>query len=291
MSRQWNLIGAPSSAGAHTPGVEKAPAALRAAGLVGALPGATDLGDVPGFRWRPDPTRPTAQNAPVVARVARDVAAAVAAAPGVPLVLGGDCTVTLGLVAGSHAPALVYVDGGPDLYTPRTRPNGNLDAMGLAHMLGLPGTEPVVTAVGGGPPMLTPGRVVVYGDDLPPGDPERDLVDSLALTHVPGAEVHAAPAQAAHRARAAAESAAERFVVHFDVDVLAFADAPFADVPEPRGLSLAEAQTTLSILTASPQFAGLTVTEVNPDHLPDPSDLKPLIAMLATALATPPGAA
>ena len=285
MSRQWSLIGAPSSAGAHTPGVEKAPAALRAAGLLEALPGATDLGDVPGFRWRPDPARPTAQNAPVVARVARDVAAAVAAAPGVPLVVGGDCTVTLGLVAGTAAPALVYVDGGPDLYTPLTRPNGNLDAMGLAHMLKLPGTEPAVTAVGGAEPLLTPDRVVIYGDHQPPGDLERDLVDGLALTYVPGAEVHAGAEQAATRARAAAEGAAERFVVHFDVDVLAFAAAPFADVPEPLGLSLAEAGTTLSILAASAQFAGLTVTEVNPDHLPEPSDLQPLVAMLAGALA------
>jgi arginase len=79
-------------------------------------------------------------------------------------------------------------------------------------------------------------------------------------------------------------------VVHFDVDVLAFREAPFADVPEPLGLSLEEAGTTLSILAASPQFAGLTVTEVNPDHLPDPADLKPLVAMLATALATRSGA-
>jgi len=227
MSRQWSLIGAPSSAGAHTPGVEKAPAALRAAGLAEAVGGVTDLGDVPGFRWRPDRSSPTAQNAPVVARVARDVAAAVAAAHGTPLVVGGDCTVTLGLVAGVGAPALVYVDGGPDLYTPQTRVNGNLDAMGLAHMLGLPGTTPVVAAMAGVPPMLTPGRVVIYGDDLPPGDPERDLVDSLGLTYVPGVEVRSGVAQAAARARAAAESAAERFVVHFDVDVLAFAGAPF----------------------------------------------------------------
>jgi arginase len=281
MTRSWSLIGAPSSAGAHTPGVEKAPAALRAAGLVEALGGVTDLGDVPGFRWRPDPARRTAQNAPVVARVARDVAAAVAAAPGTPIVLGGDCTVTLGLVAGVGAPALVYVDGGPDLYTPETRPHGNLDAMGLAHLLALPGTSPEVS---GPAPLLTPDRVVVYGDDLPPGDPERDLVDKLGLTYVPGAEVHRSAERAATRARAAAEDAAPSFVVHFDVDVLAFADAPFADVPEPLGLSLAEVGTTLSILAASPRFAGLTVTEVNPDHLPEPADLRPLITMLADAL-------
>jgi arginase len=179
------------------------------------------------------------------------------------------------------APALVYVDGGPDLYTPETRPHGNLDAMGLAHLLALPGTSPEVS---GPAPLLTPDRVVVYGDDLPPGDPERDLVDKLGLTYVPGAEVHRSAEQAATRARAAAEDAATSFVVHFDVDVLAFADAPFADVPEPLGLSLAEVGTTLSILAASSRFAGLTVTEVNPDHLPEPSDLRPLIAMLADAL-------
>jgi len=282
------LIGAPSSAGAHTPGVEKAPAALRAAGLAEALRkrGATvdDRGDVPGFRWRPDPAHPTGQNPGEVARIASDVAALVSAEPGTPLVLGGNCTVTLGLVAGSGAPALVYVDGGPDLYTPRTRLNGNLDAMGLAHMLGLPGTDPTVATVGGRSPLLTTDRVVVYGDDLPPGDPERDLVDELGLTYVPGSEVRAGPSKAAARARMAAESAAETFVVHFDVDVLAFAAAPFADVPEPLGLTLEEAATTLAMLVASPKFAGLTITEVNPDHLPEPDDLQPLIETLAQAL-------
>lgn len=33
MELHWDVIGAPSSAGAHTPGVEKAPGALRKAGL------------------------------------------------------------------------------------------------------------------------------------------------------------------------------------------------------------------------------------------------------------------
>ena len=114
--------------------------------------------------------------------------------------------------------------------------------MGLAHMLGLHGTSPAVAAVGGDPPMLTPDRVVVYGDHLPPGDPERDLVDSLGLTYVPGSEVHAGAARAAARARAAAENAAETFVVHFDVDVLAFAGAPFAGDAEQLGLRLKSAE-------------------------------------------------
>ena len=40
---QWVLIGVPTSAGAHHAGQDRAPAALRAAGV-----GVTDAGDLPG---------------------------------------------------------------------------------------------------------------------------------------------------------------------------------------------------------------------------------------------------
>ncbi|MGW5012661.1 arginase family protein, partial [Micromonospora chalcea] len=85
-------------------------------------------------------------------------------------------------------------------------------------------------------------------------------------------------------ARAVAEGAAETFVVHFDVDVLRFVDAPLADVPEPSGLSLGEAAATLAELVASPKFAGLSVTEINPHHLPDDELLPRFAGVLAGAL-------
>ena len=54
MSNRLALIGAPSSAGAYSPGQEKAPVALRAAGLIERFEeqgvGVEDHGDVPGFR-------------------------------------------------------------------------------------------------------------------------------------------------------------------------------------------------------------------------------------------------
>ena len=53
------LLGVPSSSAAHWPGQEKAPAALRAAGLTALLveTGHTviDHGDRPVVRWRPHP--------------------------------------------------------------------------------------------------------------------------------------------------------------------------------------------------------------------------------------------
>ena len=104
---KFGLIGVPSSAGAHGPGQEKAPAALRQAGLLGALREAglevDDLGDLPVARFAADRDNRKRQSQSRVIKVARQVADVIARAVErelVPLVLGGDCTVTLGVVAG-----------------------------------------------------------------------------------------------------------------------------------------------------------------------------------------------
>ena len=157
--------------------------------------------------------------------------------------------------------------------------------MGLAHMLALHGSVPAIAAAGPFVPLLTPDRVVTYGDSLWRDDHERGLVEELGITDISAEEVHADPTTAAARARALAEAAASAFVVHFDVDVLSFVEAPLADVPEPFGLTLAEAAITLSTLVSSPKFLGLTVTEINPDHLPDEQVLPRFTRMLAGALA------
>jgi arginase len=296
MAAHWGVLGVPSSAGAHTPGLEKGPAAIRNAGLIDLLPGgAQDHGDVPAFRWRPDLERPNAKNVAAVARVATDTAGGVArilADEQRPLVVGGDCSITVGVVAGfvEHGirPALLYVDGGPDLYTPSTRPNGNLDAMGLAHLLAIPGHVPEVAGVGRTVPLLAARDVVSYGHTLPEGDIELCLLDELGVTHLHAAEVHADPMGAAGRARHAMETAGAPFVVHCDADVLSFADTPLADVPDsggdPIGLRLDELAASLAVFASSPRFAGLVLTEINPDHAPDPGVLRRFLAVLATAL-------
>ena len=97
------VIGVPSSMGAF----EKAPAALRAAGLIDRLVaagiGVDDRGDARVRRWFPDRLHPRAQHVDAVAEVAAETAGRVrdAAERGSPaLVLGGDCTVGLGTIAG-----------------------------------------------------------------------------------------------------------------------------------------------------------------------------------------------
>lgn len=147
MTRQFGLIGVPSSAGAKTPGIEKAPAALREAGIVERLRqvgcSIIDHGDLARIRHQPDKAHPTAQNRDRVVEVVIAVATEVSAMLGsgeTPLVIGGDCSITVGVIAGyvQHDPnvMLLYIDGGVDLEIPETNPEGNLDSMGIAHMIG-----------------------------------------------------------------------------------------------------------------------------------------------------------
>jgi arginase len=303
VERRWGCLGVPSSAGARTPGLEKGPAAIRAAGLLGSFDrgqeSIEDHGDIAGFRWRPDPDHLGGQNGTAVAGVAAATADAVSeilSLGQIPLVIGGDCTITIGVVAGfvrsGLKPALLYVDGGPDLYTPGASSIGHLDAMGLAHMLGLAGHLPEIGGIGPSVPLLEPRDVVSYGAYLDEDDPEQILLDQLEILDISAAEIHEDVPAAAARAREHVENISLGFVVHCDADVLAFADTPLADSPDsggdPIGLSLDELTTSLATFAASPRFAGIVLTEVNPDHAPGPEDIRRFTTAVGAALAVTP---
>jgi arginase family enzyme len=104
--RTVTLIEAPTSAGAYAPGQEDGPRALLDVGLVEELQAVGITVHIGGqaspFRWRPDPENPRAANADAVIDRASQVASLVRSAPAgnTILVLGGDCTVGVGTVAG-----------------------------------------------------------------------------------------------------------------------------------------------------------------------------------------------
>jgi arginase len=284
MSRTFGFLGVPSSAGARTPGQERAPAAIRRAGLIELLESrgvaVRDHGDLPVFRWRPDPAIRSPQNLDAVAAVATSVAESIEQAVQrgeVPLVIGGDCTITVGVVAGMLRagldPSLLYVDGGVDLYVPGTQPAGHMDSMGVAHLLDEPGSARELAGMGPRTPMLEPHRVTFFGQSavsVRPSEDPRDVEGAVfarrAFRSYPIEVVEGRPAEAARDARAAIEGHGGPFLVHFDVDVLDFLDCPLADQPEERGLRLDDAVECLRVFADSPRFGGLVVTEINPDH-------------------------
>jgi arginase len=134
--------------------------------------------------------------------------------------------------------------------------------------------------------MLPPDHLVYLGHNENPG-PDEDALRALPCAQFRADAVRDDPAGTASAALAAASSVAERFVVHFDVDVIGFYDLPVADVPlHNRGLTPEQATAVLGTLAAAPGFAGLTICEFNPDHgEPDGSTARALSDALAAALA------
>jgi arginase len=300
MTARLDVVGAPSSAGAYAPGQETAPAALRAAGLFARLEergiAVADRGDVPGFRWRADPANPRAMNAEVAAGVARAVADRVAeglADGAAVLVLGGDCTVELGTVAGASRDSddvgLIYVDLDTDLNTPDSVKDGALDWMGVAHLLGLDGTVPVLAGSGPRTPMLRTDQVLLFADDN--STPfERKVIEERGIAEVRFAQVAADPAAAARGVVEGWGRTFERLLIHVDVDVLDYADFPIAEnTRRNTGLRFSQLVAALRELVAAPNWATLTICEVNPDHgALDGSTLRAFTEALADVLSAAP---
>jgi arginase len=275
-TRRVAVIGVASSAGTHHAGQEQAPAALRAGGLLERLRAAgvtiEDHGDLVHEVFAADDMGSTARNLAAVVRVARAVADAVsdAMAHHAPLILGGDCTITLGVVAGAQRQdpgvGLLYLDGDADLATPETTGSGVLDAMGIAHLLGLADTE--LARLGAGPPMLTDDRLALLGYDE--SDPETFAADVLrshpGLVRFADRQVRADPAGCARTALTALQNHTSSLIVHFDVDAVDSRDLPLANFPHyGTGISLSAAGEVLAVLCGAPALAAVVVvlTEVN----------------------------
>ncbi len=280
MHDEFILIGAPSSAGAFAPGQEKTPILLREAGLLDDLASAglkvTDHGNLPGYRYRNDPSSPRARNVHVVSRNARRVADSVARileSERKYIVLGGDCTVGAGAIAGatrqtSIRTGIIYLDMHGDLNTPETVEAGALDWMGVAHLLGEEGVNAEFAGFDGRTPVIRNDQIVLLGWDYigSNSDRERETIIKRGIKVVTLEALKLDPAEAANRAIASL-GPVERIIVHFDVDVIDFADCPLAEnYRHGEGCTLDQAITALSIITSSKAFSGITITELNPDH-------------------------
>ena len=298
MTRPLGVIGVPSSAGAYAPGQEKAPRALRDAGLLAGLKAAgvaiVDHGDAATCRWQPDRERPYAQNLEAVVACATETAERVHAALAdgeLALVLGGDCTVGLGTVA-AHPPAegrlgLIYLDMHGDINTPDSVPDGALDWMGVAHMLGEEGATPELRDFGPHSPLLGDDQIVFLAHRRDQSTTrELEAIERLRLTTVPMTAVEAEPAAAAGEALAALESC-ERLAVHFDVDCIDFTVAPLSEnTGRNIGLTQDAAFAALAAVLLDSRVGALTITELNPDHgAEDGSTLAAFVDELVGALA------
>ena len=290
------VIGVPSSAGARHTGQERAPSLFRQKRFVERLQSSRleviDLGDLPEVLFRPDPRNPRCQNLDQVRNVALQVADAVSRAVqdrAKPIVLGGDCTITLGVLSGllRHYPdlGLMYVDGDVDLNTPADTPSGIFDGMGMAHIIG-EGAD-ALSRMGPRYPLMSQEDVVLFGYNADAGSidaSELERLQNCSITRYAAKQIRENVAGVSRDALQRLESRVAHILVHFDVDVIDHADFPVADVPHPYGLRFSQALEALRVFVSSPRFAGLVITEFNAERDAAGTCAERLVAAVTEAL-------
>jgi arginase len=288
------LIGAPSSAAAFLPGSEKAPAALRAAGLVERLQSAgyevIDYGDCAPRLFADDDEHKRARNLPAIVAGLNDlkVRAELAVKSGaLVLVLGGDCAQVIGLLTGvrryyKHV-NLLWFDRDADLNTPASTPSGRIDGMVVAHVIGK-GAPELVRFFGESPLVREPDVTLFGVERLDP--PEQEFLSKSPMRHIDAADIQAKGGSSAARdGLTYVHADAHEFVLHLDTDVIAVDEFPAVNVPGSGGLRMADVRAALAEFAKHKNLLGLVVAQYNPDKDPDGSGAKKLVDLVVEALA------
>jgi arginase len=284
--REITVLDAPIDSSGEGRGEEHAPAALRAVGLLERL-GAADAGEAEA-RIR-DSRRDTATGVIGAADVHR---AATAVAGGVreilaggrlPLVVGGDCTLLLGVFgAVSPGTGLWFVDGHADFHDGELSPTGEAADMELAILTGH-GPGAVLPA---GTSPLDPSTVVLLGHR--PGELGPDVAAENARLD-PAIHALTAPEVRQRGAEGVGVEAAARLTrpawLHLDLDVLDETALPAVSYPQPLGLDWDELVALTRPLVEAPNLLGVSIADYNPERDPAAEHARAIVDTLERLLA------
>lgn len=287
-----NLGLSPLSPG-HEPGTWRAPNALMAAGLAEALGADVSVLSLPRPQYCPvSPAGTLIRNGYAIRAFSLTLAEHVARSGqngSFALVLGGDCSILLGALAGArrNGPlSLIHFDGHSDFRHP-----GNYDASRI--MSGVAGMD-LALATGRGEPFLTQwpeieGPLVPDDHVIQIGERESHDADfawpdiaGTAITQIDifdFQKIGVAAASAKIQALLTSHSEAG-FWIHFDVDVLDQVVMPAVDCPGSPGLSPADMVSLLNPLVSDRCCLGMTVSIYDPEKDPDGHCAKTLVGLL-----------
>lgn len=272
------LIGVPLDLGAGRRGVDMGPSALRIAGIRERLERlgyqVEDLGDltVP-IPESTDPGDPAAHYLPQIAAVAEALSEQVSDAlreGTVPLVLGGDHSLSIGTIAGAARWAaetdsdfgLLWFDAHADMNTPDTSPSGNVHGMPLAVSLGYGPAE--LTGIAGFTPKVRWDKAVLIGArDIDRS--ERPLVRESGIRTFTMREIdEQGIVPVLEEALAIVTEGTAGFLVSWDMDVVDPNFAPGVGTPVKGGVDYREGHLALEIVSDSDGMIGMDLVETNP---------------------------
>jgi arginase len=289
------LLGSPTSAAALRAGHERAPGALRAAGLADRLKTSgfevADLGDTATYVSTPDDEHPRARNVSAVLKSLNDLRPRVEIAVksgALPVILSGDCISVLAIIAGARRyfrnVSLIYIDRDADLNVPATTPSGCVDGMVISQVIGR--GAPELVRFWGEPPLVREPDIALFGFERLDQPEEQYLLTSPLRRH-PALEVSTVGAATAARlALERVHAAKHEFVLHFDADVITGEEFRWTNFPGTGGLTLNEVRDALRVFASQPNLAAIQIAGYNPDIDPDGEGARLLIDLLVDVLAT-----
>lgn len=286
------LIGVPYTSAGLTSGEARAPAVLRAAGLLESLRQWMDVADYGDVSM----ATPTTERDPVSGIIAPATLAtmngAVRAAVDraidegrLPLVIGGECPLLLGCLAAARdaygRAGLLFVDGHEDAWPPWQSTTGEAADMELGLALGLTSVQGIA-AVEGLLPLVSPEDTIVLGprdaEELaaavqPSIAPVVTFMDDRALRQGDLAATAAAMTRKL-------DQGAGRWWFHLDLDVLTTEALPAVRYPQRGGIAWADLETITAAALREPGLIGWDVTIYNPDLDPDGRGAARIVAFL-----------
>jgi arginase len=262
------IAGSPTALGGHFAGMDRAPAELRARGLLDRLSGEPGLagvsfrdhGDAPNDPgWAPDPDPQMKNRALLLGylpRLVGHVTAGLAASGDEArlIVVGGDCTSHAGALGGIRRArpgirlGLAWFDAHGDFNTPDTTPSGNVWGMPFAMACGR-GDPGLVAAVDG--PTVAEADAGLFGGQVLDETESRMLAASAVAQFGAGMLADEAGQAAVRGWSAAVAGRIDGWYIAVDLDALDGADGWAVAMPEPDGLSLATAVATIRVIARS----------------------------------------
>lgn len=271
---RYIIIDATSILGLRPTGVECLPEALKGAGLMRKL-NAEYAGRVqPSLPYdsNRDPTT-LIMNAEAIRSFSLHLAEVVSveiSKESFPIVLGGDCSIIIGVLLGLRRRAgrhgLFFIDGHSDFYQPNASTTGEVADMDLAIVTGR-GPD-ILTNIDGLKPLVRDEDVVVFGyrdREQSSSYGSQDVMDTnmlaLDFLRVRDLKINKAAHVAVSRML---KNGLDGFWIHLDADVLDDRIMPAVDYRLDGGLGFSGLSELLRVLISTRRVVGMSITIFNP---------------------------
>jgi arginase len=205
-----------------------------------------------------------------------------------PIVLGGDCSLMIGVAAGlrraGREAGLCFIDGHADYYDGESSPTGESADMDLAILHGQGPDE--LAAIEGRPPLIPPELTALLGHR--PAELDLDVAFERERVQADVNQLDAPRIREIGPGRAARETiehlrGADSLWIHLDLDALDEGELPAVSYPLPRGLSWSELEELLTALLVEGRPVGISIADFNPDLDRDGVYAKRIVELLARA--------